>query len=302
MSEVTDAAAASTGLRTYADLKAAEKAKKPSGSDALGKNEFLKLLSAQMQYQDPLEPSKDTEFIAQLAQFSSLEQMENLNTTMSNSQYYSLAGKYVSSDIKLEDGRTGTIVGIVDSVFTKGGTSYAELGSCMFIDEAGETSALKGTYVVQSSGINQVYDNDLFKPTDTGKGVTLLEASTLIGKTVTATITEKVTEQVPKQKAVPVLDENDEPVLDEDGKPVTKMENVLDDEGKQVYEDVENDKKSDVSGRVTGVAITDGDIVLTLDDGSAEGLKVSIGSVVDIKESAVVIKESEATVKESEVE
>jgi len=44
----------------------------------LGKDEFLQLLVTQLQYQDPLEPMSDTEYIAQLAQFSSLEQMQNI--------------------------------------------------------------------------------------------------------------------------------------------------------------------------------------------------------------------------------
>jgi flagellar basal-body rod modification protein FlgD len=47
--------------------------------EALGKDSFLQLLVTQMRYQDPLEPAKDTEYIAQLAQFNSLEQMQNLN-------------------------------------------------------------------------------------------------------------------------------------------------------------------------------------------------------------------------------
>jgi len=47
--------------------------------EGLGKNSFLQLLITQMRYQDPLEPVKDTEYIAQLAQFNSLEQMQNLN-------------------------------------------------------------------------------------------------------------------------------------------------------------------------------------------------------------------------------
>lgn len=44
----------------------------------LGKDEFLQLLVTQLRYQDPMEPMKDNEFIAQLAQFSTLEQMKNV--------------------------------------------------------------------------------------------------------------------------------------------------------------------------------------------------------------------------------
>ncbi len=49
---------------------------------ALGKDDFLKLLITQLRHQDPINPIEDKDFIAQLAQFSSLEQMQQLSTTM----------------------------------------------------------------------------------------------------------------------------------------------------------------------------------------------------------------------------
>src|SRR5665648_348999 len=51
-------------------------------NDSLGKDDFLKLLVAQMQNQDPLNPADNKDSIAQLAQFSSLEQMNNIATSM----------------------------------------------------------------------------------------------------------------------------------------------------------------------------------------------------------------------------
>lgn len=50
-----------------------------TGGSSLGKDEFLNLLVTQLQYQDPLNPMDSTDFTAQLAQFSSLEQLTNLN-------------------------------------------------------------------------------------------------------------------------------------------------------------------------------------------------------------------------------
>ena len=54
----------------------------------MGKEDFLTLLVAQLQHQDPLNPSESTEFTAQLAQFSSLEQLQNIDGTLNGFEVY----------------------------------------------------------------------------------------------------------------------------------------------------------------------------------------------------------------------
>jgi flagellar basal-body rod modification protein FlgD len=89
----------------------------PSQSPVLGKEDFLHLLITQLQNQDPLSPTDHTEFTAQLAQFSSLEQLSNVNDNLeqlqnfqastNNSQAVSLLGKEITTKgnfLQLTDG------------------------------------------------------------------------------------------------------------------------------------------------------------------------------------------------------
>ena len=59
-----------------------KKAEKKTGTNELGKDAFLQILITQLQNQDPTQPMDDKEFISQMAQFSSLEQMQNMSTAM----------------------------------------------------------------------------------------------------------------------------------------------------------------------------------------------------------------------------
>lgn len=111
--------------QVVAESTATKQNTKKYGTDALGKDAFMTLLVTQMQNQDPLNPSSDTEFISQLAQFSSLEQMENLNTTLTNQNAFALVGKNVIVNVGQSEGKvTNTVAGYVQYVEIKDGKAY----------------------------------------------------------------------------------------------------------------------------------------------------------------------------------
>lgn len=75
-----DSTSASDILKDYrTENQKGESKDKDKKAQDMGRNEFMDLMIAQMKNQDPLEPQKDGDFIAQLAQFSSLEEMQNLS-------------------------------------------------------------------------------------------------------------------------------------------------------------------------------------------------------------------------------
>jgi flagellar basal-body rod modification protein FlgD len=93
------------------------------GSTEMDKNAFLKLLTAQLRYQDPSNPVSSDQFMSQMAQFSSLEQMTNISqNTESNlwnsqvTQAVQTIGKQVSwVDPVTNESRTGTVSGVTMS-------------------------------------------------------------------------------------------------------------------------------------------------------------------------------------------
>jgi len=82
------------------------------GPKTLGKDSFLKLLVTELQYQDPLKPMENTEFVAQMAQFSSLEQMQNMNGGMTKLLTLSLMDRTVTAKDADKKEIQGTVAGI----------------------------------------------------------------------------------------------------------------------------------------------------------------------------------------------
>lgn len=100
----------------------------------MDKNAFLRILAAQMSNQDPTEPQDGTEYVSQFAQFAAMEQMSNLNTTMSQFASQSLIGKGVM--LNNYDSNGNMITGIVRSVSQSG--SKILIG-VEYINEKGES-------------------------------------------------------------------------------------------------------------------------------------------------------------------
>lgn len=98
-----------------------------SATSGLDKEAFLQLLVAQMRYQDPLQPTDNTEYIAQLATFSQLEATQNLSDTVTQGMGNNLVGKYVILDV---DGTT--VSGKVDYVMYENGEAYVAVNDGLY--------------------------------------------------------------------------------------------------------------------------------------------------------------------------
>lgn len=95
--------------------------------NAYDKEMFLKLLVAEMQYQDPLEPTSNTEYVSELASFSQIEAVQAVQGQMSTIQANSLVGKYV---ILQEDDQY--ISGKVDYVMTEDNEMFLSVNNKLY--------------------------------------------------------------------------------------------------------------------------------------------------------------------------
>lgn len=90
-----------------------------TGSQTLNQADFLKLLVTQMSSQDPLNPESDTDFAAQLAQFSALQETQSMATQLQGIQADSLIGQTVT--VTPSNGQ-GQVSGVVSAVEVSSGT------------------------------------------------------------------------------------------------------------------------------------------------------------------------------------
>lgn len=120
--------------------------RKADSSSSLGKDDFLQLLVAQMKYQDPMEPTSNTEYIQQYATYSELEQMMNMSETMDLQRASGLVGQMVHVEFTTEGGIDKTVEGIVDYVYYENGTPFVSIGGELYKAED-VVSVYDATYI-----------------------------------------------------------------------------------------------------------------------------------------------------------
>lgn len=111
-------------------------------SNDLGYDQFLQILCAEMQYQDPLNPTSNTDYIAQMATFTQVESMLNMQNTMTSSQANDLVGKYCI--MKVTSSTTGEVsyaAGNVDYVLHQNGKTFLSIGDSLYNIEDLDTVA-----------------------------------------------------------------------------------------------------------------------------------------------------------------
>lgn len=132
-----------------------------TSNSSLDKDAFLQLLVAQMKYQDPLEPTSNTEYISQLATFSELEEMQNLTSGMTLQRASSLVGQYVFMKVTDSSGNTTFPEGFVDYVVYENNKAYLSIDETLYSIDDLDTVA-DSTYM-QASKITEAFVKEMNK-------------------------------------------------------------------------------------------------------------------------------------------
>ncbi|MBQ3560006.1 MAG: flagellar hook capping protein [Agathobacter sp.] len=126
----------------------------PTGS-TLGYDQFLQLLCAEMQYQDPLEPTSNTDYVAQMATFSQLEATLSLAATQESANASNLVGKQVILKVTSETtGQTSYVDGRVDYVMYENGEVFLSVNDQLYpastLDTVADSEYYEGVTIATS--------------------------------------------------------------------------------------------------------------------------------------------------------
>ena len=132
-----------------------------ASNSSLDKDAFLQLLVAQMKYQDPLEPTSNTEYISQLATFSELEEMQNMTSGMNLQRASALVGQYVFMKVTDSSGNTTYPEGRVDYVVYENNKAYLSINETLYSMDDLDTIA-DSTYM-QASKIAEAFITEMNK-------------------------------------------------------------------------------------------------------------------------------------------
>ena len=100
---------------------------KTDNASGMNSDAFLQLLVAEMQNQDPLEPTSNTDWIAQYATFTQVSEIQSIGDDMSNMKAQGLVGQYVIMKVKNEEGNMDMISGRVDYVTYEDGQAFLNI-------------------------------------------------------------------------------------------------------------------------------------------------------------------------------
>lgn len=243
-------------------------------SSALDKDAFLNLLVTQLKYQDPTNPVEDKDFLAQMAQFTTLEQMQNMNQTLTQFSTYSLVGKIgVLESYDETTGETSVIEGRVEGVSMKSGEAYVTINNTEYL----------------ASSISNVYEDytEMGFIKNIQDALLTSENVNLVGKTIQAIIVdldgnstdfiEGVVDYVKFENGNAILSVNNNDIyagevlsISDDNMIIGKDINI------KLY-DQDTDSFNYSSGKVQEIVFQDNNAyaVINLEDGTQEQVKVN---------------------------
>lgn len=118
--------------KIYANTTPDNTSQNTKGTSAMGKDQFLQILVAEMQYQDPLEPTTNTEWVSQMATFSQIEELQNMSDSIQKGQAQNLVGKIVIMATTDNTGETKYFSGKVESYENREDGTYLSIGGYLY--------------------------------------------------------------------------------------------------------------------------------------------------------------------------